>query len=81
MHGPDLGINLSDPRETATVAYLDVADRSTLGAVITKVSEQETVRHSRTGELIEETKVRAIFEVAVRNDFSSDETVEKTRRC
>ena len=44
-----------------------------------RVSEQEAARHARISEVIEETTVRAIFEVTGRYDFSSDETVEATR--
>ena len=40
VQGPDLGINISDNREIAAVAYLDIADRPTLDKVI----EETTVR-------------------------------------
>ena len=79
VHGPDLGINVSDNSEIAAVAYLDILDRPTLDEVMERVSEQEAARHVRISEVIEETTVRAIFEVAGRYDFSSDETVEATR--
>ena len=79
VQGPDLGINISDNREIAAVAYLDIADRPTLDKVMDRVSEQEAARHVRISEVIEETTVRAVFEVAGRYDFSSDETVEATR--
>ena len=79
VHGPDLGINVSDSSEIAAVAYLDILDRPTLDEVMERVSEQEAARHVRISEVIEETTVRAIFEVAGRYDFSSDETVEATR--
>ena len=79
VQGPDLGINLSDNSEIAAVAYLDIPDRPTLDEVTQRISEQEAARHTRISEVIEETTVRAIFEVTGRYDFSSDETVEATR--
>lgn len=79
VQGPDLGINVSDNREIAAVAYLDIADRPTLDEVMDRVSEQEAERHVRISEVIEETTVRAIYEVTGRYDFSTDETVEGRR--
>jgi len=78
VQGPDLGINVSDNREIAAVAYLDIADRPTLDEVMDRVSEQEAARHVRISKVIEETTVRGIYEVTGRYDFSTDETVEAT---
>ena len=79
IQGPDLGINVSDNSEIAAVAYLNLPDRPTLDEVMERVSEQEAARHARISEVIEETTVRAIYEVTGRYDFSSDQTVEATR--
>ena len=79
VHGPDLGINVSDSSEIAAVAYLDIADRPTLDEVMERISEQEAAWHVCISGVIEETTVRAIYEVTGRYDFSSDETVEATR--
>ena len=79
VQGPDLGVNVSDRSEIAAVAYLDIPDRPTLDEVLNRISEQEAARHARIGEVIDETTVRAIFEVTGRYDFSTDDTVEATR--
>ena len=79
VQGPDLGINVSDNSEIGAVAYLDIPDRPTLDEIMQRVSEQEAARHARISEVIEETTVRAIYEVTGRYNFSTDETVEATR--
>ncbi|MEM6463578.1 MAG: hypothetical protein AAF724_16860 [Pseudomonadota bacterium] len=76
--GPDLCVNIADEREIAAIAYLDVAERPSLEAVLERVAEQEAKRHTRIDHVIEATSVRGIYEVKDRFDFSTDETVAAT---
>lgn len=79
VRGPDLGVNIADGREIASVAYVDVPDGQSLDDVMNHVADQESVRHSRISDVIEETLVHGIYEVRDRYDFSSGETVDSER--
>lgn len=78
VQGPDLGVSLSDVREIAAIAYVDLPDGTSLEEVMARVSAQEAMRHDRIAEVIEETVVRGLYEIRDRFDFSTDESVAAT---
>jgi len=79
VRGPYLAVNPLDDREVLAVAFVDVPDADALAAGLTTVSQQESARHDRIDDVIESTSLRAIYEVREEFDFSTDETVERTR--
>jgi len=44
-----------------------------------RVAGQESVRHDRIAEVIEETTIRGIYEVTDEFDFATDDTVARGR--
>ena len=78
VQGPDLGISLTDDREIAAIAYVDLPDGASLEEVMARVAAQEALRHDRIAEVIEETTFRGLYEIRDRFDFSTDESVAVT---
>jgi hypothetical protein len=77
--GPILGRDVRDEREILTMAIIDLPDRDALGAAMERLAEQEAARHDRIEDVIESSRVHAIYEVLAEYDFHSDETVERGR--
>jgi hypothetical protein len=77
--GPMTGRNLADEREILTFALFKLAEGESLDEALERVGTQEAVRHERLEEVVEETTVRAMYEVLDEFDFSTDETVEAGR--
>ena len=75
VQGPDLAVNISDPNEILAFATIDLPDRSSLEQVAARIAEQEAERHHRITEVIEATKIQAVYEVTDRFDFSTDAKV------
>lgn len=72
--------NVADEREILTFGMHDVdMTVEELGEALARVADQESTRHSRIDEVIESTKVQAIYEVRDRFDFSTDESVARGR--
>lgn len=79
VRGPDLAVNVTDPREILALATIDLPDRPSLDRVAARIAEQEALRHDRIAGVIEATTVHAVYEVTDRFDFSSDRTVSEGR--
>ncbi|MGH9025226.1 MAG: hypothetical protein ACRDWD_03780 [Acidimicrobiia bacterium] len=73
-----LAVNRGDPSEVLTVGFLD-APESGLDEFLARVSAQEAVRHDRIAEVVEETSLRALYDVVGEFDFSTDEAVAAGR--
>jgi hypothetical protein len=77
--GPITARSLEDEREILTIGFVDLPDRAALTEAVTRVAEQEAVRHDRLDDVIESTALRAIYEQLDEFDFSSDESVAAGR--
>jgi hypothetical protein len=77
--GPLLARNITDDREILAFDFIDLPSRDLVQEALVRVAEQEAVRHDRIAEVIESTSVRGIYEVTAEYDFSTDETVAKSR--
>lgn len=64
-------VSLTDEREILSVGFVDI-DAESFDQMVSSVSEQETVRHSRIDEVIESTKLRAFYNLNTEHDFSGD---------
>ena len=79
VRGPINAISLTDDRQILTVAFVDLPDRASLEGVGERIAAQEAARHDRIDEVIESTELRAIYEQLDEFDFSTDESVARTR--
>ncbi len=79
VRGPFVGRNPNDDREIVAVCFVDVPDVAALTEGLTAVSGQEQVRHDRIAAVIESTSLRGIYEIEGEFDFSTDESVARTR--
>jgi hypothetical protein len=77
--GPLLARNVADADEILAIDFVDLPDRGAVQAAMTRIAEQESVRHDRIAEVIESTAVRGIYEIVDEFDFSTDATVEAGR--
>jgi hypothetical protein len=77
--GPLLAVKLEDEREILAVGFVDLPDREAVADAMTRVAEQEALRHDRISDVIESTTVRGIYELRDEFDFSSDESVARDR--
>ena len=77
--GPITARSLDDERELLTIGFVDLQSREQLGEAMTRLADQEAVRHDRLDEVIESTTLRAIYEQLDEFDFSTDETVAAGR--
>jgi len=77
--GPLLARNLADENEILAIAFVDLPDRPSLQEAMERVAGQESVRHDRIAEVIEETTIRGIYEVTDEFDFATDDTVARGR--
>lgn len=77
--GPILAINMEDEREILAFGFIDLPSRDAVMAALSRVAEQESMRHNRIAAVIESTEVRGVYEVRDEFDFSSDETVAHGR--
>jgi hypothetical protein len=77
--GPFLARNVDDPAEILTYGIVDLPDRASLDRELARVARQEATRHDRLTDVIESTTVRGIFELTHSFDFSTDETVARSR--
>lgn len=77
--GPMLARNIDDEREILAFGFVDLPDTDSVREALTRVAEQEAVRHDRIAEVIESTSVRGIYELVDEFDFSSDESVAEGR--
>lgn len=77
--GPILARDPHDDREILAVGFIDLPDTAALDDALARVGEQEAVRHDRIDAVIESTSLRGIYEVTDEFDFSTDETVARTR--
>ena len=77
--GPFTARNLEDERELLTIGFVDLGAGEDLGAAMARLAEQEAVRHERIDDVIESTRLRALYEQLDEFDFSSDETVAAGR--
>ena len=77
--GPFLARNVDDPAEILTYGIVDLPDRTSLDRELARVARQEATRHDRLTDVIESTTVRGIFELTHSFDFSTDETVARSR--
>ena len=64
-------INVSDPREVLSVAFVDI-ERAGLAGAADRVAAQERVRHNRIERVIEATELRAIYELVAEHDLSAE---------
>jgi hypothetical protein len=79
MRGPYLARSLQDEREIIAVGFVDLDSADDLMAGMGQVAAQESVRHERIDEIIESTELRGIYEVVEGFDFSTDESVARSR--
>lgn len=77
--GPILARDPHDDREILAVGFIDLPDVAALDEALAQVGEQEAVRHDRIDAVIESTSLRGIYEIVDEFDFSTDETVARTR--
>jgi hypothetical protein len=77
--GPITARSLDDERELLTIGFVDLQSREQLGEAMSRLADQEAVRHDRLDEVIESTTLRAIYEQLDEFDFSTDETVAAGR--
>lgn len=77
--GPILARDPHDDREILALGFVDLPDVATLERELARLAEQEAVRHDRIAAVIESTSLRGIYEVTDEFDFSTDETVARTR--
>jgi hypothetical protein len=77
--GPILGQDVADGREVLTLAIIDIEGREALREAMERLAAQEAARHDRIEELVESSRVHAIYEVLAEYDFYSDESVERGR--
>lgn len=63
-------VSLDDPREVLSIGFVGI-DANDLGSAVTRVSEQEAVRHSRIDDVVESTVLRAFYDLRAEHDFSS----------
>jgi hypothetical protein len=72
--------NVADEREILTFGMHDVdLTLDELAAALGRVAAQESDRHDRIDAVVESTSVREIFEVLDRFDFTTDESVARSR--
>jgi hypothetical protein len=77
--GPVTARSLDDEREILTVGFIDLDGTEELEEAMSRVAEQEGVRHDRIDDVIESTSLRAIYEQIDEFDFSTDESVAAGR--
>jgi hypothetical protein len=77
--GPFVARNIADDREVLVIGFIDLPDRASLDAAMSRLAKQEQIRHDRIAEVIESTELRGIYEVSNEFDFSTDLTVAAGR--
>ena len=77
--GPITAKSLDDDRELLTIGFVDLESREQLAEAMSRLADQEAVRHDLIDEVIESTTLRAIYEQLDEFDFSSDESVAAGR--
>jgi hypothetical protein len=77
--GPITARSVADEREIITIGFVDLEGREQLGEAMTRLAEQEAVRHERIDEVIESTTLRGLYEQLDEFDFSTDESVAAGR--
>ncbi len=77
--GPITGKSLDDERELLTIGFVDLESREQLAEAMSRLADQEAVRHDLIDEVIESTTLRAIYEQLDEFDFSTDESVAAGR--
>jgi hypothetical protein len=77
--GPITARRLDDEREILTIGFVDLPTREELSEAMTRIADQEALRHGRLDEVIESTALRAIYELLDEFDFSTDESVAAGR--
>ncbi|WP_421722864.1 hypothetical protein [Bauldia sp.] len=77
--GPVVACNVHDDHEIIVTATIDVPDEASLKAILTRIADQEAIRHDRIAEVIESTTLRGFYEVTDTFDFSTDATVAAGR--
>jgi hypothetical protein len=77
--GPFTAQSLENEREILNGGFMDLPDHEPVNQALTRVGEQEAVRHDRIDEVIESTTVRGIYEQRDEFDFSTDESVAAGR--
>jgi hypothetical protein len=77
--GPMLARNIDDEREILAFGLVDLPDVDAVREALSRVAEQEAVRHDRIDEVIESTAVRGLYELVDEFDFSTDEAVSRGR--
>ena len=77
--GPFLARSIADGREVLVIGFIDLPDRPSLDAAMTRLAKQEQLRHDRIAEVIESTEFRGIYEVTDEFDFSTDASVAAGR--
>jgi hypothetical protein len=77
--GPILARSLADDREILAFGFVDLPDRAAVRDALTRVAQQEAVRHERIDAVIESTELRGIYEIVDEFDFSTDESVARGR--
>lgn len=63
-------VSVDDPREVLSIGFVGI-DANDLGSAVTRVSEQEAVRHSRIDEVVESTVLHAFYDLRAEHDLSS----------
>ena len=74
-----LAVNLEDEREILAVGFVDLPTREAVEDALTRVTEEEAVRHDRISVVVESTTVRGIYELRDEFDFSTDASVARGR--
>jgi hypothetical protein len=73
-----LAVKGDDPSEVLTFGVLEPPPGD-LDSFVARIAQQEATRHDRIAEVIEETTLRAMYEVVGNFDFSTDEAVAAGR--
>ena len=58
---------------------VDLRDRASLDRELARVAQREAIRHDRIANVIESTTARGVFELTHAFDFSTDDTVARSR--
>jgi hypothetical protein len=70
-----LGVNKDDASEVLTVGFFGLPEGTTLDELMDRIGTQEAVRHDRIADVVEETTLRALYEIVGDYDFGTDESV------
>ncbi|MFN7171943.1 MAG: hypothetical protein ACK4P3_04055 [Fimbriimonadaceae bacterium] len=64
-------VSLEDEGEVLTIGFVDI-EPSELTGLVTGVTQEEAVRHSRIADVIESTKLHAYYNLRTEHDFTTD---------